>query len=215
MQEKKIRTPQQQRAIEKKERIIYAGLELFCEKSYYNTNTAEIAKRAGVSTGIVYSYFKNKNDILIGVIKTFSEKLQNTIRSALENFDFSLLIQSEASTESLYILIKSIIEYSVQTHIQIKNMHQELSTMENDPFVAKFLLDFERETSDFIRKIFEKSGLTLNNVNEKIHLIYHIVEDYCHEAVFHQHDFIDYDVYLEESIQSIIFIIRSDSSSCL
>lgn len=39
-----IREPIQKRSIEKKEKIIQAGFELICEKGYYNTNTAEIAK---------------------------------------------------------------------------------------------------------------------------------------------------------------------------
>lgn len=209
MEEKQIRTPRQQRAIEKKEKIIQAGLELFCEKGYYNTNTVEIAKRAGVSTGIVYSYFKDKNDILTAVIDLFSQKLQTTIRSALVNFDFSSFMQPDVSEETLMLLIEKIIEYSAQVHMQFKNIHQELSAMENDPHVAKFLLDFELETSNLIKQIFENSGFLLKNADEKIHLIFHIVEDYCHEAVFHQHDFIDYDVYLEESIQAIISIIRT------
>ena len=51
-----IREPIQKRSIEKKEKIIEAGFDLICEKGYYNTNTAEIAKAAGVSTGIVYQY---------------------------------------------------------------------------------------------------------------------------------------------------------------
>ena len=60
-----IREPKQKRAIEKKEKIIKAGFDLICQNGYHNTNTAEIAKRAGVSTGIVYQYFKDKYDIFI------------------------------------------------------------------------------------------------------------------------------------------------------
>ncbi len=41
-------------SLEKKEEIIKAGFDLMCKKGYYNTNTVEIAKFAGVSTGIVY-----------------------------------------------------------------------------------------------------------------------------------------------------------------
>lgn len=40
-----IRIPKQQRAIDKKERIIKAGFDLICKNGYYNTNTAEIAKK--------------------------------------------------------------------------------------------------------------------------------------------------------------------------
>ena len=57
-----IREPQQKRAIEKKEKIIQACVELVSEKGYRSTTTVDIAKRAGVSTGIVYSYFKDKKE---------------------------------------------------------------------------------------------------------------------------------------------------------
>ena len=35
-----IRIPKQKRSIEKKDAIIVASYELFCEKGYYKTNTA-------------------------------------------------------------------------------------------------------------------------------------------------------------------------------
>ena len=43
-----VREPRQERSIEKKNKIIAAGYELFSENGYYGTNTAEIARRAGV-----------------------------------------------------------------------------------------------------------------------------------------------------------------------
>ena len=59
MSDAEIREPVQKRSIETKDKIIEAGFELICNDGYYNTNTAKIAKKAGVSTGIVYQYFKN------------------------------------------------------------------------------------------------------------------------------------------------------------
>ena len=70
-----IREPIQKRSIEKKEKIIKAGFELICDKGYYNTNTAEIAKAAGVSTGIVYQYFKDKHDILIAGLNNYADSI--------------------------------------------------------------------------------------------------------------------------------------------
>ena len=75
MSEYEIREPIQKRSIEKKEKIIESGFELICEKGYYNTNTAEIAKNAGVSTGIVYQYFKDKHDILIDALKKYADNI--------------------------------------------------------------------------------------------------------------------------------------------
>ena len=70
-----IREPIQKRSIEKKEKIIKYGFELICKKGYYNTNTAQIAKAAGVSTGIVYSYFNDKHDILLEGLKRYANNI--------------------------------------------------------------------------------------------------------------------------------------------
>ena len=70
-----IREPKQQRAIEKKEKIIEAGFNLICKNGYHNINTAEIAKVAGVSTGIVYQYFKDKYDILIDGLEKYGDAI--------------------------------------------------------------------------------------------------------------------------------------------
>ena len=78
-----IRDPKQQRAIEKKEKIIESGFKLICEKGYYNINTAQIAKKAGVSTGIVYQYFKDKYDIFITALEKYGDEVSNKVYNIL------------------------------------------------------------------------------------------------------------------------------------
>ena len=46
-----VRMPTQARAIKKRDLIIKKGFELMCKEGYHNTNTTEIGKYAGVSTG--------------------------------------------------------------------------------------------------------------------------------------------------------------------
>ena len=70
-----IREPKQKRAIEKKEKIIKAGFNLICKNGYHNINTAEIAQEAGVSTGIVYQYFKDKYDIFIEGLEKYGDDI--------------------------------------------------------------------------------------------------------------------------------------------
>ena len=55
-------------------------------------------------------------------------------------------------------------------------------------------------------KIMEKVGafLTLNDIkpshmNEKIHIAYNLIEELCHEYVYHKHDDIDYDYMIKET----------------
>ncbi len=53
----------------KKEQIMQAAYELFIEKGYKTVTTREIAKNAGVSKGILYDYFKNKEDLFYQTVK--------------------------------------------------------------------------------------------------------------------------------------------------
>ena len=75
MSSNEIREPVQKRSIEKKEKIIKAGFELICENGYHNTDTSKIAKKAGVSTGIVYQYFKDKRDIFVAGLEKYADNI--------------------------------------------------------------------------------------------------------------------------------------------
>ena len=82
-----VREPKQKRSIEKKNKIIETALILFCEKGFYNTNTAEIAKAAGVSTGIVYNYFTDKKEIFLEAINRYSYYMADTLLECFEGLD--------------------------------------------------------------------------------------------------------------------------------
>lgn len=65
-------------SLEKKEEIIKAGFDLMCKKGYYNTNTVEIAKFAGVSTGIVYYKHPQMDyDVMTNLVISSIEDLLN------------------------------------------------------------------------------------------------------------------------------------------
>ena len=83
------REPIQKRSIEKKEKIIKFGFDLICKNGYYNTNTADIAKAAGVSTGIVYNYFNNKHEILLEGLKIYFNKIFYPSIDFLNNIEIS------------------------------------------------------------------------------------------------------------------------------
>jgi AcrR family transcriptional regulator len=64
------RTKKQYDEIKKKKRaiILQAALEVFAEKSFLGTSVSSIAKKAGVSKGLLYSYFESKDDLLKQII---------------------------------------------------------------------------------------------------------------------------------------------------
>ena len=65
------RTKQQFKEIRKtsKDKILTVALELFAQNGYQGTSIAQIAKKAKISKGLMYNYFKNKEKLLDEIIQ--------------------------------------------------------------------------------------------------------------------------------------------------
>ncbi|MGH1437254.1 MAG: TetR/AcrR family transcriptional regulator [Lewinella sp.] len=59
----------------KKERIMEAALELFAKQGFAATSTNAIAKKAGVSEGLLFKHFGNKQGLLEALLKEGEERV--------------------------------------------------------------------------------------------------------------------------------------------
>ena len=64
------RTPQQLEEIrrDRKQAIMETSLEVFAEHGYESSSISMIAKKAGVSKGLMYNYFESKEDLLTSLM---------------------------------------------------------------------------------------------------------------------------------------------------
>lgn len=65
--------------------IMKAGLSTFCKMGYDATNIEDIAREAKCSHGLIYYYFKNKQEIfneLLVEAKTYAEKFRTTFNTS-------------------------------------------------------------------------------------------------------------------------------------
>ena len=69
---------------DKRARILRAARELFSKRGFEQTTTREIARRAGVGTGTVFVYFRDKDELLFHV---FREELEPVGAQAFESLD--------------------------------------------------------------------------------------------------------------------------------
>jgi len=69
----KIKQSPKMPAEKRKEQLLASAKKLFVKKGYRGTTTEEIARKAGLTKGAFYFYFKKKEDILLELIKSMAE----------------------------------------------------------------------------------------------------------------------------------------------
>ena len=180
------REPRQERSIEKKNKIILASYELFSEVGYYGTNTAEIAKKAGVSTGIVYGYFRDKRDILISVLDIYIKKAFDPLFAMIDKMKAPIDIEA---------FVVNFIDLIIKSHKNNAKMHEALHSLTStDEAVNNEFIRLEDNLTINVTEKFKALGWNLENATEKVHLALDIVQSFAHESVFDKHDYIDYSV---------------------
>lgn len=200
MSEIEIRNPIQKRSIETKEKIIDAGFELICNDGYYKTNTSKIAKKAGVSTGIIYQYFKDKRDIFLSGLKRYADDIFYPMLSMPDvNFD----------KKDLPIMMKDMINRYIKNHKLSAIAHEEITAMtHSDKEVASFFHKKEMEMTEKISTILKNNNYKIEGMDEKVHVVIGLIDNLCHEIVYHKHKELDYDIMTDVVIKEIVNILK-------
>lgn len=193
------RVPKQARSIEKKNKIIKASYELFSEVGYYGTNTKEIAKKAGVSTGILYEYFNDKRDILICVLNDY---IKNVFEPILKIFD-------NITTLDYKLIISYIIETTIKAHQNNTKIHEALHSLTHtDEYVNNEFIGQEDLFTEIISDKLVKLGAKKEGIKEKVHLAMNLVQTFSHEYVFDNHEYINYDYMQNLVLKSILVLFE-------
>jgi AcrR family transcriptional regulator len=202
MAKSEIREPRQSRSIEKKKKIAQAGFKLFCEKGFHHTNTNEIAKEAGVSTGIVYHYFKDKKAIFLA-----------TMDQVVPPFDVEMIKQLHLSKDrkKLEAFLSDIIDKDIQLHEISKVSHEEFHAMRHsDPDVAEYMNKFNDQFLSAIVDALPSLGFSISHPQEKVDMIYHMIDQYCDAVVLNKRAAINYDDMKVLLIETILNLLNLD-----
>ncbi len=77
----------QRRKEDRPQEITEAAFSVFAEKGYAATRVEEVAKRAGVSKGLMYLYFKTKEELFKAVVKSVVVRRVDALVDAVETTD--------------------------------------------------------------------------------------------------------------------------------
>lgn len=90
----------------------------------------------------------------------------------------------------------------------LKKAHEEMIALSHlDKDIAQIFHDKEIASTEAIVNVLNKNNIYSDNLFEKVHIIIGIVEDYCHEVVYHKHSKINYSVMKQEVIKIISTIL--------
>ena len=67
-----------------KEKIYQAAIEEFYKKGFLKAKMQDIAKKAGISTGLTYSYYNNKGDLFAAIVEPIYKEIIHSIENGEE-----------------------------------------------------------------------------------------------------------------------------------
>jgi AcrR family transcriptional regulator len=202
---KKKRTPKQERSNLRKEKILETAYSLYSEIGYFNTTTNDIAKAANIQISSLYSYFKDKDAILLELLDKYNTDF-------LDNFNFDYFYQADITIiEEISNLIKSILNILIKAHTDTIGFNKELQALYYyKPEVTKLIDNHE----DKIRKtclellLASKNIITVSDFEATSIICVNLISSTVDTIVFNKTTF-DSDRIIDGCIEAIIKYITS------
>ncbi|MDM5453634.1 TetR/AcrR family transcriptional regulator [Peribacillus simplex] len=148
------RTPEENDRIRQasKEKIRAAAMELFMKQGFYATSISDIAKKAGISKGLLYNYYKGKEELL-------SEMVEARIREVVKVMEEAVIF--EKPNEQLKYIVNGAID-NIHKNPEVHRFYLHLQTQpEADEELIKYthlLIGENTRQFEFQCKIFEIMG---------------------------------------------------------
>jgi AcrR family transcriptional regulator len=132
----------------RQQQISEAALKLFSQKGYHNTTVKDIARLSNVSTGSIYDYVSNKEDILFLVSQNFFDNLKKEVERALQGLTDPLM-KLKATIEATLTVIDNFQEYVLITYRESKYFKKQdlMGIFQQEAFFTNIFLEIIEEGS--------------------------------------------------------------------
>ena len=138
MFEKRYKEAFERATDERKEKILEVGIKEFASKGYEKANINIIAKKAGISIGLMYKYFCTKEDLFITCIQRGMSILDDAVDEILQSDD-KLIVKAEK-------LIRTTCQLSQRDANYVK-LYNEITSERDSEKAMEFAKAIEGETS--------------------------------------------------------------------
>lgn len=133
---------------EKHNEMIEAGIREFARCGYEGANTNEIARMAGVSAGVLFKYYGDKETFFLACLQRSVDTLEETLRQ-VENADGDALSKAES-------LIRALIRFS-REHGHCIRMYQMITAERSAELAARLSAEIEGVSARVYNAYFAKA----------------------------------------------------------
>ena len=147
---------------EKLTEILEAGIEEFAEKGPDRANINIIAKKAGISVGVLYKYYEDKEAFFLACLRRSLKVLEAVLQEVINSED-KILVRAEK-------MIRSVQQYS-RNYSNYINMYNEITSGSSKKYASKLAAEIEGVTSktyaEFIARAI-KDGDIRNDIDPRL-----------------------------------------------
>lgn len=141
--------------IETRKKILHAALTVAARQGFAQATTKQIARTAGVSEGILYHHFKNKQDLCLAMIKEHAEAYRASLATHIAS--------TKSAQKKLDMLIDFHIAYFTKQmsifHIMFSKTGESTAMIHHIAKVA--ILPYVTLIADIVRQGIEQRELKL------------------------------------------------------
>lgn len=134
----------------RKKAILEAAITVFADHGFHSATISSIAKQAGISKGLVYSYFESKEDLLYSLVEGFLNESEQFIAS---------ILAAETIKDKIICLLNISFDY-IEQNPRYMRLFLSLAVQPEATQVIKDLADSRTlEMINYFEHLMQESGL--------------------------------------------------------
>ena len=120
------------------------------------------------------------------------------------------LIKTLQEPLELARVIRQMIIKLTESHTLVKSVHEEMQALSHtDKEIGELFCKFQSDLAGNFVNLMGQFNLHPTNAYEKAHLIIDIIENLSHEIVYHQHEYLNYEVMTDVAVNAIVDMLTT------
>jgi len=140
--------------------ILESAIKIFAKHGYHNSRISQIAKEAGIASGSVYLYYKNKEDLLARIFQNVWEQLYHEISLIYKRKDLSAIDKIEFLIDLIFDIFSA--NPPLATVFVNEQIHLKKETNAFFHFYTEFFNTGEKILEEGIKEGSLNSNLNVN-----------------------------------------------------